>query len=76
MSERRPSFQLKISCRGERDNLSGAGAIAGMTQGRDPVCDMTVPAYMDIALDYQGRHFMFCSVKCRTKFACEAKRRN
>ena len=47
---------------------------AGMEQAHDPVCGMAVAPDKNIASDYQGTHFVFCSAKCKTKFDLEPAR--
>jgi len=41
-------------------------AIAG--ENKDPVCGMTVSPDATIASDYQGRRYLFCGARCKTKF--------
>ncbi|MCX7168963.1 MAG: heavy metal translocating P-type ATPase [Proteobacteria bacterium] len=41
---------------------------------RDPVCGMAVAPGKNIASDFQGRHYVFCSAKCKTKFDLEPGR--
>jgi len=43
-------------------------------ENKDPVCGMTVAADKGIFSDYQDRHYLFCSNKCKTKFDLEPQR--
>jgi len=54
--------------------MKDAATSAGMDLDRDPVCGMTVAPGKDLASDYQGKHYVFCSAKCKTKFELEPER--
>ncbi|MFA7281241.1 MAG: YHS domain-containing protein, partial [Sterolibacterium sp.] len=54
--------------------MKDAATSAGLDPLRDPVCGMTVAPDKDIASNYQGRRYVFCSAKCKTKFDLEPKR--
>ncbi|AJP48298.1 copper ABC transporter ATPase [Rugosibacter aromaticivorans] len=41
---------------------------AAAGENKDPVCGMTVSPDATIASDYQGRRYLFCGTKCKTKF--------
>ena len=47
---------------------------AAIEENKDPVCGMTVPNISEgkgIFSDYQGRRYLFCNPKCKTKFDLE-----
>ncbi|MDO8314798.1 MAG: heavy metal translocating P-type ATPase [Rugosibacter sp.] len=43
-------------------------------ENKDPVCGMTVSPDATIASDYQGRRYLFCGTKCKTKFDLDPQR--
>ncbi|TRZ56161.1 MAG: heavy metal translocating P-type ATPase [Rhodocyclaceae bacterium] len=45
-----------------------------MEATRDPVCGMAVAPGKDIASEFQGKHYGFCSTKCKSKFDLEPAR--
>lgn len=73
MNERRPLSQAERGCRGE-EGMRDTAASADMEQSRDLLCGMTAQLGKDTALDYQSRHYVFCSAKCKTKFVLEPER--
>lgn len=50
------------------DNPSVAG------EYKDPVCGMSVAADKGIFSDYQAQRYLFCGIKCKTKFDLEPQR--
>ncbi|MBI5920687.1 MAG: heavy metal translocating P-type ATPase [Betaproteobacteria bacterium] len=54
--------------------MKDAATSVSLDPFRDPVCGMTVAPDKDIASNYQGRRYVFCSAKCKTKFDMEPER--
>ncbi|MFA7282339.1 MAG: heavy metal translocating P-type ATPase [Sterolibacterium sp.] len=48
--------------------MNRVAADAVTNDERDPVCGMTVAPGKNIGSDYQGKHYAFCSAKCKAKF--------
>jgi Cu+-exporting ATPase len=47
---------------------------SGVDSSKDPVCGMTVASSKGISSDYQGKHYYFCSTRCKDKFDQEPMR--
>jgi Cu+-exporting ATPase len=51
-----------------------AAVSPGVDSGKDPVCGMTVTSSKGISSDYHGKHYIFCSTRCKDKFDQEPMR--
>ena len=50
------------------------GSASAMTEQRDPVCGMQVPADSPHRVEHGGRTWRFCSARCAEKFAADPAR--
>ncbi len=59
----------------EHDHDGGTGEASGTGPVKDPVCGMTVdPASAEHRLEHAGVEYVFCSARCRDRFAAEPER--
>lgn len=74
-------FMMRFGCgahmahgHGDHEGDQHGGRMAGMNNGKDPVCGMPVAAGQGYSEVYQGHEYHFCSRKCLDSFDAAPQR--